>query len=225
MTYNLSTGDEAVMTFDYYPGYERCPRISGDLVVCMNDDYQLNLSWLKGQLPVSIQSGEVYMNYRWWGDIDGNVVCWMSLDYNLCWRELWCDMDRRPYGVRLDGSSCYRGSTYFAQGADVSSCGVGDAADVWHSIHVDEKGWWNFELQTDMTNPITSVFNHAGQEVSCTSDTSFICYSMRTVITRFVWPAKTAAWVAMLCVPAILTACVQLVMLMVIVWSIWSISR
>ncbi len=172
MTYNLSTGDEGVMTSDSYPSYERCPRISGDLVVCMNDDYRLNLSWLKGQLPIDICSDDVQTNNRWWGDIDGNVVCWMSQDYNLCWRELWCDMDRQPYGVRLDGSSCYRGSTFFAQGTDVSSCGVGDTADVWHSIHVDEKGWWNFEVETGMTNPIMSVFSHEGQELGCTSNTS-----------------------------------------------------
>ena len=94
----------------------------------------------------------------------------MDDDHNLHWRELWFDVDRRPYGPRLAGDTCYHGSTYYAAGTDVSSCGANDAGDGWHRVSVAEKGLWSFDLTADGFDATMALMDRDGREVACVDD-------------------------------------------------------
>jgi beta propeller repeat protein len=172
MAYNLATNEGYQITPEEAYDDEIRPRISGDMIVCMdNNTRNLNLYWLESNVVTPLNDC-VELDNRWAGDFDGNVICWLDQDNNLRWRELWFDMDRQPYGPRLAADSCYRGSTYYADGDDVSFCGTNDSGDVWHRIYVQEQAWWTFEVFADSFDATLSIFDHQGNQVLCTLDGS-----------------------------------------------------
>jgi hypothetical protein len=68
------------------------------------------------------------------------------------------------------------GTTTGATGADLSSCGSGDSADLWYSFTPDTPGYYQFRTCGSPANTVLSLHTACGsQSITCNDDDTVVC--------------------------------------------------